>query len=82
MVQDANTSVSIIENFIMIPDISGFEYREELRTEWITETEVPYFSSGKSLWNKGIHIPIYKFLSSWMNVCSIAACLYYFLFVD
>lgn len=49
MEQDTNTYVSIIENFIMIPDISGFEYRKELRIEWITEMEVPYFSFGKSL---------------------------------
>lgn len=40
MVQDANSSVSIIENFIMIPDISEFEYRKDLKVEWIMETEV------------------------------------------
>jgi len=49
MVQDASTSVSIIENFIMIPGISRVEYRKELRIEWIMETEVPYFSFWKSL---------------------------------
>jgi len=37
MVQDVNTSVPIIQNFIMIPDISRFGYRKALRIQWIVE---------------------------------------------